>query len=935
MAAKPRFLFWLTLLLAVGWAAHSLFAAHQTRARGLPARFPAPVSDADLPTPGVNVALEQYDDEQLESTLSRIAGAGFAWVRQSFYWSHVERDGWTDADRILAALARHPELRLLAVLDDDPHDPPDPDLFAAFAARFAARYAAQVDYYQIWDEPNLAAHWGGGAVNPPAYADLLARSARAIRAADPTAHILLAGLAPTAEAGPQNLSDPRYLEQLYRAGAAPYFDVVAAKPYGFDTGPGDRRADEDVLNFSRLLLLREVMVEHGDAAKPLWATHWGWNALPPGWEGSPSLWGQTDEQTQATRTVAALQRARAEWPWVGAMMLDCWQPAVPLDDPHWGFALLRPDGSPRPLYDALADWVASLPDSAPVGGYPAQNRWASYEGDWRVGPLAADSGSEGDRAEFRFSGSAVALTVRRGPYPAFLYVTVDGDPANALPRDEAGRAYVVLYDAQSTLATVPLATGLSAGPHLVRLVASGGQGQWSLVDWRVGGAPLRDGYGWQMAGLALVGLFLLLLLVRDGRRVEWGAWGRALRCPDLALALVAFTAPFYMHPGDLFYHALSVPEMVLLLCALVHLLPRILANLETFSLACLLTRKLDLAVALLTLAALVSGVAAADKMAALFELRTVFLFPALYYALLRAAGLDERARWRIVDGLVAGAVGVALVGLAQYALGVNVVAAEGGLLRLRAVYFSPNNVGLYLGRVWPLLLAVAASKSAGPAHPPESANPANPCSPRRLFYTLALPVVALALGLSFSRGALLLGVPAALLAMGWRAGGRYRRVALVLVLVGMLALIPLLRLPRFGSLLDLHEGSTFFRLKLWRSTLALIREHPWFGVGPGNFLAAYRTRYVLPSAWQEFDLGHPHNIYLDHWTRLGLLGLLAGAMIQLAFWRRVRQRPRRDLLVLGLTGSMAALLAHGLVDNALFYPDLALTFFLMLALVQT
>jgi hypothetical protein len=31
---------------------------------------------------------------------------------------------------------------------------------------------------------------------------------------------------------------------------------------------------------------------------------------------------------------------------------------------------------------------------------------------------------------------------------------------------------------------------------------------------------------------------------------------------------------------------------------------------------------------------------------------------------------------------------------------------------------------------------------------------------------------------------------------------------------------------------------------------------------------------------------------------------------------------------------MAALLAHGLVDNALFFPDLALSFFLLLALSQ-
>jgi len=341
-------------------------------------------------------------------------------------------------------------------------------------------------------------------------------------------------------------------------------------------------------------------------------------------------------------------------------------------------------------------------------------------------------------------------------------------------------------------------------------------------------------------------------------------------------------------------------------------------------------------------AAVVAGVAAADRWAALFELRAVFLLPALYYALLRLARLDGRAWRRIVDGWVLGAVGVALVGLAQYALGRNLVVAEGGLPRLQSVYYSPNNVGLYLGRVWPLLVAVALCGTR---------------DRRRAVYALALVLVTLALGLSFSRGALLLGLPAAILVMGWRIGGRTRWLALALVLVGALALIPLLRLPRFASMFDLQEGSTFFRLELWHSSLAMIREHPWFGVGPGNFPAAYRTRYVLPSAWQEFNLEHPHSVYLDHWTRLGLLGLLAGVAVQVAFWRAVRLSPspaacggtpslsqglgegagwgEGEDLRLGLVGTMAALLAHGLVDNTLFFPDLALTFFLVLALVQS
>jgi O-antigen ligase len=1036
-----RPILWLAGLLVVALVAQSAVVVHQARLRGIPSGFPAPVAGADVPILGVNVALEQYDDEALSAALARVAEGGFTWIRQSFYWSLIEpepgRHDWSTPDRIMAALARYPQLRLVVVLDDSPPVPPaDPARFAAFAREFATRYGAQVDDYQVWDEPNLAAHWGGGPINPPAYADLLARTARAIRTADrsaalpppllragtagPDARIILAGLAPTVETGPQNLSDVRYLEQLYQAGAAPYFDVVAGKPYGFDTGPDDRRADEAVLNFSRLLLLREVMVKHGDAGKAIWASHWGWNALPgpstgsgqapstgsgQGWAGALSSWGQTDEATQAVRTVAALERARTEWPWVGALILEHFQPAVSLDDPHWGFALVGQDGAPRPVYDAVVGWATALPDAASVGGYPAHNLWATYEGDWHVGPLGADVGSDGDRATFRFNGTSIALTARRGPYRAFLYVTVDGTAANSLPRDETGRTYIVLYDSAPVVVTVPLATGLSPGLHTVEVVAEGGQGQWVLVDWRVGVESVHDGYGWKVTGLVTAGLVLAALLACDARQVEWGAlgrrflgwpewaqtvlvvgltgllwatagvsWGRGLfstpysilhtSCfvlslltlpvltaifvlrPDLGLALVALTAPFYLHPGSMFYRALSLAEVLVVLCWVGRI-----ANLRIYKSTNRQIGKgsrrlhanrrissLDLAVMLLVLAAVVAGLVAADWRAALFELRTIFLLPALYYVLLRLASLDNRAKWRIMDGFVLGAVGVAAIGLWQYALGRNVVVAEGGLPRLQSVYYSPNNVGLYLGRVWPLVVAIASWGEQG--H-------------RRMLYRLALGPVTLALVLSFSRGALLLGLPAALLAMGWCAGDssntsrRYRWAALALVVIGVLALVPLLRVPRFASLFDLRQGSTFFRLELWRSSLALIREHPWFGVGPGNFLDAYRTRYVLPFAWQEFNLEHPHNVYLDHWTRLGLLGLLAGVVIQVTFFKSVNQRVSESAnqhalriggagvsLALGLMGSMAAFLAHGLVDNTLFFPDLALGFFLTLGLVQ-
>ena len=90
---------------------------------------------------------------------------------------------------------------------------------------------------------------------------------------------------------------------------------------------------------------------------------------------------------------------------------------------------------------------------------------------------------------------------------------------------------------------------------------------------------------------------------------------------------------------------------------------------------------------------------------------------------------------------------------------------------------------------------------------------------------------------------------------------------------------------------------------------------------------------------QEPDLSHPHNYVLDHLVRLGVFGLAVGIWIQAIFWRmalplrKLRDRDRRAL-ALGLMGSMADLLAHGLVDHSFFLIDLAFAFCLTLALTK-
>jgi len=273
---------------------------------------------------------------------------------------------------------------------------------------------------------------------------------------------------------------------------------------------------------------------------------------------------------------------------------------------------------------------------------------------------------------------------------------------------------------------------------------------------------------------------------------------------------------------------------------------------------------------------------------------------------------------------VLGASLIALVGLYQWLFGQNLITAE-GVWRVRGFYGSPNNLALYLGKVFPLGVAVALWGQKGR---------------RQWAYGLAALLLAVVILFTYSRGAWVVGVPASLLFLAAMRGRRAVVVFGGLLIVVAVVVLLVAGTGRLTTLLDTTQGTTFFRLQLWQSSWAMLRDHPLFGVGLDNFLYHYRTHYVLPAAWEEFDLSHPHNFVLDFWLRLGFLGLLVFLWLVVAFFRQGVQAYRRlpesgeRVLLLGLMAGMVNLVAHGLVDNAFFLVDLALVFMLMLALAQ-
>ena len=487
---------------------------------------------------GINTFLEQeVEVAKVEKAMEMIRSAGFQWIRQEFPWEDIEisakndfwdhkwgKSAWTKYDRIVALATEH-DLQIIARLDNPPTwsralgddagslAPPDNYAdFGDFVHAIVSRYRGAIRYYQIWNEPNIYPEWGEGPVNAAEYVELLKIAYTRAKEADPDCVILSAGLAQTVEGGPRNLDDTVFLEQMYDAGVRGYFDVMAVMAYGLWTGPGDHRASRDRTNFSRPELIREIMVRHGDADKPIWATEIGWNALPEDYPGVPNF-GRVSLEQQARYAVHAYQRAQSEWPWMGVLNYWFFKRATDLetDQTFYYFRMVEPDFDPLPVYATMRDYTRQSPQV--YIGYHQEDHWAlDYQGEWEslLDARAVLGGyrqsmRSGASLRFTFAGTDLDLVTVLGPGGGSFRYAVDG---TARVRE--------LEESEVTIvASIPLVRGLRDGSHSVEIVA---QADTPLV---VDGLIVRRTrlYWWRVAGIPVAvasALGIAFLAVRRG-----------------------------------------------------------------------------------------------------------------------------------------------------------------------------------------------------------------------------------------------------------------------------------------------------------------------------------------------------------------------------------------------------------------------------------
>ncbi len=150
--------------------------------------------------------------------------------------------------------------------------------------------------------------------------------------------------------------------------------------------------------------------------------------------------------------------------------------------------------------------------------------------------------------------------------------------------------------------------------------------------------------------------------------------------------------------------------------------------------------------------------------------------------------------------------------------------------------------------------------------------------------------------------------------------GRWLLVGGLVVLAAMALVAPRDLRHRFLTMADPQEAGVTERLYMWRSGLAMWREHPLLGVGPGGVKREY-ANYALPEAVKK-RTGHVHNTPLQILVERGILGLAAWLWIFGAFYvqaigllRRLPPEAAQECaLVAGSLAAVTGFLVAGLSE---------------------
>ena len=329
-----------------------------------------------LPAPGAHAATAGVNLANIPTAadIDAAAASGAHSVRMFLRWADAQPSqgapinaGWLNTYKNIAASVHAKGMTPIFVLMSSPawasgssnaNTPPTPDHvgdFAAFAGQVAAAlkpYGAAA--YEVWNEEDESDFWSSGA-DPARYVALLRPAHDAIKAADPSATVIL---------GPLTGNDYAFLQQLYDNGAKGYFDAAAVHT---DTACLDRGPDQFYRDGGRLARftflgyreVRQTMLANGDD-KPIWMTELGWSTTRQTcsrgqWAGQKPAGVSEADQAQYLRQAFHCMAAD---PYLQQAVWFTQRDRAAEDGELNRYGLYRFDGSAKPSLAAFSDVAA-------------------------------------------------------------------------------------------------------------------------------------------------------------------------------------------------------------------------------------------------------------------------------------------------------------------------------------------------------------------------------------------------------------------------------------------------------------------------------------------------------------------------------------------------------------------------------------------------
>jgi putative inorganic carbon (HCO3(-)) transporter len=145
-------------------------------------------------------------------------------------------------------------------------------------------------------------------------------------------------------------------------------------------------------------------------------------------------------------------------------------------------------------------------------------------------------------------------------------------------------------------------------------------------------------------------------------------------------------------------------------------------------------------------------------------------------------------------------------------------------------------------------------------------------------------------------------------------------------------------LERLMSIMNPTDTSSTLRLALWESTIAMIMDKPFFGIGWGAYWMVYPDYdFFINNA--NTKIFHAHNMYLNIAAEIGIPGLITFLSMMYGHVRLALSsiggaaQHWSSGVMLGIVGAICGLIVNGFTDYVLFNIQLSMLFWLLNALI--